>query len=115
MVDPTKLPIELVHKIINYTNVVTFRNGRYINRLKKDDYRYEILKAIVKPIIVPLEDDSVVIEVIKNNKTHFSMYYVFKNNKKYVSIFSMRNKILNKDVYINNINNKWSKIVEYYM
>jgi hypothetical protein len=29
------LPDELIHMIINYTDVVVYRHGKYINRIKK--------------------------------------------------------------------------------
>jgi hypothetical protein len=45
-----KLPIELINKIINYTDVVAFRNGKYINRIPKTDARYAMLKNLVKPV-----------------------------------------------------------------
>ena len=45
-----KLPIELINKIINYTNVVAFRNGKYINRIPKTDARYAMLRNLVKPV-----------------------------------------------------------------
>jgi hypothetical protein len=45
-----KLPIELINKIINYTDVVAFRNGKYINRIPKTDTRYTMLRNLVKPV-----------------------------------------------------------------
>jgi hypothetical protein len=42
------LPIELINKIINYTNVVTFYNGKYYNRIMKNDKRYTMLESIIK-------------------------------------------------------------------
>jgi hypothetical protein len=45
-----KLPIELINKIINYTDIVAFRNGKYINRIPKTDTRYTMLRNLVKPV-----------------------------------------------------------------
>lgn len=44
------LPVEIINKILNYTDVIVFRNGKYIDRLKKTDKRYKLLKDIIKPI-----------------------------------------------------------------
>lgn len=33
------LPDVLIHKILNYTNIVVYRNGKYINRINKLDKR----------------------------------------------------------------------------
>ena len=46
------LPDVLINKIINYTDVVTFRNGKYIDKISKDDERYKLLKTIPRPIKV---------------------------------------------------------------
>ena len=40
MVDFSQLPIELINIIINYTDVVVYRNGKYLNRIQKNDKRY---------------------------------------------------------------------------
>jgi hypothetical protein len=50
MLDYSTLPIEVINKIINYTDVIVFRNGKYIDRLKKDDSRYDIIKKRKLPI-----------------------------------------------------------------
>ena len=42
------LPIELINKIINYTGVVTFYNGKYYNKIMKNDKRYTMLESIIK-------------------------------------------------------------------
>jgi len=53
------LPDTLIHKIINYTDILVYRNGKYINRLNKKDERYRLLQIIPKPI-----------KVYKNNILH---------------------------------------------
>ena len=52
MVDFSKLPIELIKIIINYTDIVVYRHGKYLNRIRKDDMRYRIIETIKKPISV---------------------------------------------------------------
>ena len=46
------LPDVLIQKIINYTGVIAYRNGKYITRIPLNDYRYFVLKKIPKPIII---------------------------------------------------------------
>lgn len=48
----SQLPHELIHKIINYTNVITYRYGKYINKISKNDERYKLLDKIPRPIKV---------------------------------------------------------------
>lgn len=50
MVDYSNLPIEIINIIINYTNIVVYRNGKYINRINKLDSRYNIIEKRKKPI-----------------------------------------------------------------
>jgi hypothetical protein len=46
------LPEEIIQIIINYTDIVIYRHGKYINRINKEDYRYENLEYIKKPIFL---------------------------------------------------------------
>lgn len=48
------LPQDLVPHIVEYTGKIIYRNGKYINRLQKNDIRYKILLKIPKPIKVGL-------------------------------------------------------------
>lgn len=50
MVDFSKLPVEIINIIINYTDVVVYRYGKYLNRISKDDKRYKIIKTRRLPI-----------------------------------------------------------------
>jgi hypothetical protein len=46
----SKLPDVLLQQIINYTDIIVYRHGKYINRLPKDDVRYILLSKIPKPL-----------------------------------------------------------------
>jgi hypothetical protein len=46
------LPNELINEIISYDNIIVYRNGKYIDRIKKTDVRYNVIKKIPKPIKV---------------------------------------------------------------
>ena len=50
MINYSDLPIEIINKIINYTNVVVFRHGKYIDRINKNDERYTIINNKKEPI-----------------------------------------------------------------
>jgi len=50
MVDFSQLPIELINIIINYTDVVVYRNGKYLNRIQKNDKRYDVIKKRQLPV-----------------------------------------------------------------
>jgi hypothetical protein len=50
MADFSQLPIEIINIIINYTDVVVYRNGKYLNRIQKNDKRYSIIKKRKLPI-----------------------------------------------------------------
>lgn len=47
-----KLPDELINIIINYTDVIVYRHGKYINRIRKNDKKYLVLYDIPKPIYI---------------------------------------------------------------
>lgn len=42
----SKLPDTMIHIILSYTGKISYRNGHYINKLDKNDDRYELLESI---------------------------------------------------------------------
>ena len=40
------LPLEIVHKILAYDGRIKYRNGKYMDQICKDDYRYHLLRKI---------------------------------------------------------------------
>jgi hypothetical protein len=46
------LPEDLIPHIVGYIDEIVYRNGKYINRLQKNDIRYRMLLKIPKPIKV---------------------------------------------------------------
>ena len=43
-----RLPLELVHRILEYDGRIKYRNGKYMNQIAQDDYRYKLLLTIPK-------------------------------------------------------------------
>ena len=41
-----RLPVELVHHILEYDGRMKYRNGKYMNQITKDDDRYKMLQQI---------------------------------------------------------------------
>ena len=44
------LPDVLIHKILEYSDIIIFRYGKYMTRINKYDIRYEKLNKIYKPM-----------------------------------------------------------------
>ena len=40
------LPLEIVHRILEYDGRIKYRNGKYMNQIAQDDVRYKMLKQI---------------------------------------------------------------------
>lgn len=114
VIDLTKFPVELVIKIVNYTGIITFRNGVFINAIPKTDHRYQMLKQIKLPRI----------HVFGNKKQYGSIFIEF-SNKKYMLTYSFRRECHNMSFhnqsnknticYKKSADSKWYQIVEYYM
>lgn len=45
------LPTDILHHILEYDDSIVFRNGKYMNRISKDDVRYSLLKSIPMPVV----------------------------------------------------------------
>ena len=74
----SNLPDVLIHKIINYTDVITYRNGKYINRINKKDERYDLLKNITRPIYVC--NNKVLLRLMDYNMRGYFIEYKIKSD-----------------------------------
>lgn len=111
---------EIIHIIINYTGVITYRNGKFINRLKKDDSRFILVKKIPIPILIGNKE--VLLQLINNRMSGYFIKYIIENsfitlNVRFFHIekdgFEKYFDIKSNDTYIFDINNNWSKLVNY--
>jgi len=41
-----RLPLELIHRILEYDGRIKYRHGKYMNQIDPDDYRYHLLRKI---------------------------------------------------------------------
>jgi len=46
-----RLPLEIVHRILEYDGRIKYRHGKYMNQIAQDDDRYQML--LTMPQIVP--------------------------------------------------------------
>lgn len=115
------LPDEIIHMIINYTDVVVYRHGKYINRIGKNDNRFNLLKKIPKPIF---SNYYILLRLINRDMFGYFIKYNFSDSFIKIKIQSFyREKdgfdkyydIKSTETFIFDANNRWSKIVEYLM
>ena len=60
-----RLPLELVHRILEYDGRIKYRHGKYMNQICKDDYRYHLLRKI---------------PVFRRDKWYSSNFFVYQMN-----------------------------------
>lgn len=118
------LPDEIIHSIINYTDVVVYRHGKFINRLNKEDKRYKLVNKISRPIKIGLHKVLIrLTDVNENKKGYFIEYYTSYDLIKVNIRFFYKEKdgfdtyydIKSDDTYIFDANNRLSKIIHYLM
>lgn len=118
------LPDELIHNIINYTDVVVYRHGKYINRLNKKDERYKILMSISPPMKIGSYRFLLrLVNKKEENKPGYFIEYIvgfyIKINIKFVTFekdgFDRYLEAKSFAQYIFDANSNWSQIIYYSM
>lgn len=116
------LPDEIIHIIINYTNVVVYRHGKFINRLSKNDERYNLVNNIPRPIFSG--HYKVLLRLTDIDYKGYFIIYDFSEKISKVNIrffsreydgFDKYYEIKSNCNYVINDYNKWYKILHYSM
>ena len=116
-----KLSDHLINIIINYTDVLVLRNGKYMNRISKNDYRYKLLERIPRPkeILTAITDFIITIKLIneEKEKCYILTFGIINNANMHVLSVKfcdiLKDKCINKiktkthDNYIFDISNTW--------
>ena len=124
MVDFSRLPIELIHIILDYADIVVYRFGKYMNRLDKTDFRYKMLRNNKNPIwighnnymikhVISHHDEIKYLLYIQTHKTINNFHYLTVNkiNKYDDGTLHTETQI----EYIFDLQGKCNKIVNYLM
>ena len=106
-----QLPIELINKIINYTGVITFFNGKYYNRMPRSDPRYAMLSEVIKLPKV-YSDNTLILDLKKNigesyNTPRFKLVRIFNAGAVILNVHRCGRKEFYMRSYIFSIENKW--------
>lgn len=116
------LPDELIHIIINYTDVLVYRKGKYINRINKHDKRYNLVNRIPRPIKIGLY--KVLLRLADIDYKGYFITYDMSDKLTKVNIrffsreidgFDKYYEIKSNFTYLFDANNKWTKIIHYLM
>jgi len=117
-----KLPCHLIHIIINYTDVLVVRNGKYMNRITNNDYRYELLEGIPRPreIFSGITDFIITINLINKKKPECYILTFGLINNANIHVLSVKfctitedkyeykhNHVKTHDNYLFDIDNTW--------
>lgn len=108
----SKLPKDVINICISYTGKVNYRFGKYINRIDKNDKRYEIIKKIQTNKKCFQYNDMYRIFI---NLNHFSLQYVLNMRINRIRYTFINNKIKYYKYYILDENNIWRNTVIYLM
>lgn len=111
----SRLPIECINKCINYTGKVTFRHGKYIDRIDKDDERYKICKKITP--VIKLLRNKYAIYLRRNIEINdgICLYYTLNDENNHVILEIISNKTSAYLMYIFDANSIWRRLMNYVM
>jgi hypothetical protein len=111
----SKLPFVLIHKCINYTGKVTFRNGKYIDRIDTNDERYRMVQKITRPI--KLLQNKYVIYLLKRIEVNdgICLHYTFNNDTNGTILEIMGNKQNTYGKHCLDANGIWRRLMNYTM
>jgi hypothetical protein len=73
------LPLDIIHVILSYNDTLKLRNGKYMNRIQKDDTRYDLLLNITQGLLR------------EYSNSYFDIIVTFSNNTELHKIFSEKN------------------------
>lgn len=116
------LPNEIVQIIVSYTDVIVYRHGKYMNRIKKNDLRNILLTKIPRPIYNGY--NKILLRLLScNKKGYFLEYYICNYVIRVKVRFFIKEKdgidnyynIKSNNTYILDVNNRWIRILEYMM
>lgn len=104
------LPDVIIHYILEYTNIIRYRHGKYIDRLKITDEHKCIIEKI--PALIYTYDN--IYTIIKCGKIYFKITYYFYSNTLIIYKYNPDTFHV-KTEYILDKNNKWRQLVYYIM
>lgn len=74
------LPLELVNMILQYLNVISYRTGKYIDKIQKNDIRYDLLKKITRPIKISNNQYYIGLREYNKKVIKISLNYILHDN-----------------------------------
>jgi hypothetical protein len=73
------LPNVIINKILTYSHVIKYRNGKYIDSIPLNDTRYKIIEKISRPIKIT-DSNKCILQLINKKMTDwygYSLTYYF--------------------------------------
>ena len=80
----SKLPLELIYRILLYTGIVKYRNGKYIFQIPRTDERYKLVDFIPRHRVFHIANKYILYVTLKTMSNHcklMSIKFDFESNK----------------------------------
>jgi len=93
------IPKELLHIILDYDGRIKYKNGKYVNIIHKNDFRYNIIQKVVLNKLLIIKDidlayDDFYFEINFDIDKKFGLYYDYNlgnNNIFVIGFYDTRN------------------------
>jgi len=82
----SSLPIDIVNYILKYLNIISYRIGKYIDKINENDLRYSMLRKIPRPIKISNNQYYIGLRFRPRNVIKTSLTYVIQEDHLMITI-----------------------------
>jgi len=80
------LPQDMIIMILSYLNIISYRTGKFIDKIKANDVRYKIFEKIPRPICIDKNQYYIGLRANRRNVIKIALNYIISRKTRIVFI-----------------------------